>query len=57
MSHLEFKRLGLLLDITRHYDSGILEPEKLQEDLQAYDKLFGSLPDEFLELLEEANRN
>jgi hypothetical protein len=49
--------LGLLLDITRYYDSGILEPEKLQEDLQAYDKLFGSLPDEFLELLEEANRN
>jgi hypothetical protein len=57
MSHLEFKRLGLLLDITRHYDSGILEPEKLQEDLKEYERVFGNLPDELLKLLEEKNAN
>ncbi len=50
---LDFKKLGLLLDITRHYESSVLDTEKLQEDLKEYDRIFGSLPDELLELLEQ----
>ena len=48
----DLQRLGLLNNIVRHYDYGIFEPEKLQEDLKEYDKVFGSLPEELRELIE-----
>lgn len=50
--HLEFKRLGLLLDIARYYDSDVLETKKLQKDLAEYERNYGNLPDELLELME-----
>ena len=53
LSHLEFKRLGLLLDIARHYEHEVLESGKLQDDLGEYDRLFGSLPDELLRIIEK----
>jgi len=49
----DLQRLGLLIDIARHYDSGGLEPEKAQDDLKEYDKIFGSLPEELLQLIDE----
>lgn len=48
----EFRRLGLLLDITRYYESDVLETKKLQKDLAEYERKYGSLPDDLLELME-----
>ena len=49
----DFERLGLLNDIIRYYESENLDYEKMQEDVAEYNKKFGSLPDEFLELIEK----
>lgn len=49
----DLQRLGLLINIVRHYDSGGFESEKLQDDLKEYDRIFGSLPDELLQILDE----
>jgi len=49
---LEFQRLGLLNDIMRYYESENLDHKKLQEDVAEYNKKFGSLPEELLEIIE-----
>ena len=50
---LDLRRLGLLNDIIRYYESENLDYEKMQEDMTEYNKKFGSLPDELLELIEQ----
>jgi plastocyanin len=50
---LDFQRLGLLNDIIRYYESENLDYEKIQEDVAEYNKKFGSLPDELLELIKK----
>ena len=50
---LEFKRLGLLNDIIRYYESENSDHEKMQEDITEYNGKFGSLPEELLELIEQ----
>ena len=49
----DFQRLGLLNDIIRYYESDNADSEKMQDDITEYNKKFGSLPDELLELIEK----
>jgi len=49
----DFKRLGLLNDIIRYYESENSNYDKMQDDMTEYNKKFGSLPDELLEMIEQ----
>jgi len=46
-------RLGLLNDIIRYYESENSDYKKMQENVAKYDRKFGSLPDELLEIIEQ----
>ena len=50
---LEVQRLGLLNDIIRYYESENSDHEKMQEDVAEYNRKFGSLPEELLEIIEK----
>ena len=54
---LELRRLGLLNNIARHYESENTDALEIQEDLREYALRFGSLPDELLELIEQRNEH
>ena len=47
----ELNRLGLLNNIARHYESGNTDASEIHEYLRKYEKQYGSLPDELLELI------
>ena len=42
----ELRRLGLLNNITRYYESGNTESADLQKDISKYNKMFGDIPEE-----------
>ena len=50
---MEVQRLGLLNDIMRYYESEDSDFEEMQKDVSEYNKKFGSLPDELLEIIEK----
>jgi len=52
-SFWELFRLGLLNDIIRYYESENSDYKKMQENVAKYDREFGSLPDELLEIIEQ----
>ncbi len=50
---LDTKRLGLLNDIIRYYELENEDYEKMQENVAEYNKKFGSLPKELLDVIEQ----
>ncbi|MCV0409641.1 hypothetical protein [Nitrosopumilus sp.] len=49
---LEHRRFGLLRDISSMYVMGIDNEEDIEDKIKQYNALFGSLPEEFLQILE-----
>ncbi len=49
----EMRRLGLLSNIARHYESNYEDLSQMQEDLKKYEQRFGDIPDELLKLLKQ----
>ncbi len=50
---LDVQRLGLLNDIIRYYESENSDQEKMRENVAEYNKKFGNLPDELLDIIEQ----
>ena len=47
----ELQRLDYLNEITRHAMMGDFENENLHDEMKKYEKKFGNVPDDFLELI------
>lgn len=49
----EIRRLGLLNDIIRYYESEYTDNEKMQEDLEKYDRMYGEIPEELQKITDK----